>query len=58
MLLGMMVLVEKKASLKVYWGSKITPDWSDCEEAHTRHNFVEEKSVTGNNVSSNRLPLP
>lgn len=54
----MMVLVEKKALLKVYWGTKITPDWSDCGEAHTRRNFVEEKSITGNNVSSNRLTLP
>jgi len=46
----MMSLVEKEAPLKVYQGRKVTPDWTDCEEANTRHNFVGKEIVTGNNV--------
>lgn len=43
MLLGMMILIEKEASLKVYWGRKVTSNWTDYEEANTRHNFVGKK---------------
>lgn len=58
MLLGLMFLGEKEASMKVYWGRKITPGLTDYEEANTRHNFVGKKSVSGNSISSNRLTLP